>query len=218
MENISKKVVSISDKKCVGYVLKPYIDFKLLKKTGYIVVDEESEQEYFLSYSNIKKIDDCVLMESVGLLEYVGESGEFRKKVLSVSGEDFGRVKEYVFQRRLLKKIVTDRCEISARFISDVGEDILFLSFQKKKKSFPRAKKEDMIVKIMEEKVEDKREVTLPAVVNLSPTYYINKVAFKTLLGQNNEVVVKEGAKITKQIFEKAKRHNRVNELFFIIK
>ena len=213
MENIAKKVIAVNEKRCVGYVLKPHIDFKLLKKTGYIVVDEESEQEYFVALENIKKIDDCLLIESVNVLEYVGESGEFRKKVLSTTGEDFGRVKDYVFERRVLKKIVTDKCEINARFVSDFGEEILFVSFARKKKKFPRAKKEDAVVKIME-----KKEVALPAVINLSQNYYLGKVAFKALLGMNNELIVKEGGKITKQIFDKAKKHNRLNELFFIIK
>ena len=213
VENISKKVVSISEKKCLGYVLKPCIDFKLLKKVGYIVVDEDSEQEYFLSFDNIKKIEDCVLIESSSVLEFVGDSGEFRKRVLSNSGEDYGVVRDYVFQYRTLKKIVTNRCEIGAKHISDCGDDIIFISFTRKRKKFPRAKKEDSVVTIMEEK-----EVSLPAVINLSPSYYLGKVAFKTLLGMNNELIVKEGREITRQIFDKAKKHNRLNELFFVIK
>ena len=213
MENIAKKVIAVGEKRYIGYVLKPCIDFKFLKKTGYIVVDEESEQEYFVALENIKKIDDCLLIESANVLEYVGDSGEFRKKVLSNIGEDYGRVKGYVFERRILKKIVTDKCEINARFICDYGEEILFISFARKKKKFPRAKKEDAVVTIME-----KKEVALPAVINLSQSYYLGKVAFKTLLGMNNELIVKEGGKITKQIFDKAKKHNRLNELFFIIK
>lgn len=213
MENIGKKVIAVGEKRYIGYVLKPCIDFKLLKKTGYIVVDEESEQEYFVALENIKKIDDCLLIESASVLEYVGDSGEFRKKVLSNIGEDYGRVKDYVFERRILKKIVTDKCEINARFICDHGEEILFISFTRKKKKFPRAKKEDAVVTIME-----KKEVALPAVINLSQSYYLGKIAFKTLLGMNNELIVKEGGKITKQIFDKAKKHNRLNELFFIIK
>ena len=64
----------------------------------------------------------------------------------------------------------------------------------------------------------EKKEVALPAVINLSQNYYLGKVAFKALLGMNNELIVKEGGKITKQIFDKAKKHNRLNELFFIIK
>lgn len=213
MENIAKKVIALNEKRCVGYVLKPSIDFKTLKKVGYIVVDEENEQEYFLSFDNIKKIDDCVLIENITCLEYVGDSGEFRKKVLSTSGEDYGIIKEYIFRGRTLTKIVTDKCEIGAKFITDYGDNILFVSFIRKRKKFPRAKNESIPVKIMEEKM-----ISVPVVINLSPSYYLGKVAFETLLGMNNELIIKEGTKVTKQIFDKAKRHNRLNELFFIIK
>ena len=60
--------------------------------------------------------------------------------------------------------------------------------------------------------------MTLPPVINLTPSHYLGKTAVKTLLGMNNELIVKEGDKVTKQIFDKAKRHNKINELFFIIK
>ncbi len=211
MENIGKKVVALLEKKVVGFVLKPFINFRLLKKTGYVVVDDESEQEYFVGFENIKKIDDCVLIESSNALEYLGESGEFRKRVLSVAGEDLGRVREYAFRYRVLKKVVTDKCEISAKNISDVGDDVLFVNFSKKRRKFPRSKNENAKVVAM-------NEVKLPAVVNLSSSYYIGKVATKMLLGLNHELIVKDGTKITKQIFDKAKKHNRLNELFFIIK
>ena len=53
MDSISKQVISVDDKKVVGYVLKPWIDFSTLKKVGYIIVEDESEQEYFLKNDNI---------------------------------------------------------------------------------------------------------------------------------------------------------------------
>ena len=62
------------------------------------------------------------------------------------------------------------------------------------------------------------KKVELPTVINLSPSYYLGKVATRTLLGINNELIVKEGVTINKQIFDRAKRHNKINELFFICK
>ena len=85
MENISKQVVSIEDKKVIGYVLKPWIDFSILKKTGYIVVDEESEQEYFLKLENIISFGEVILIESSNVLEIYDFQDEFRKKVYSTS-------------------------------------------------------------------------------------------------------------------------------------
>ncbi len=211
MENISKQVVSLEEKKCIGYVLKPLIDFSSLKKVGYIVVEEETEQEFLLRRENILFCRDIVLISSSSVLEISNIEDEFRKKVLSTSGEDLGNAREYVFQRNFLRKIVTDRAEISSKYIVDFSNDIIFVSF-KKRRTFPRFLKEDMKVEIMDKKLE------LPPIINLSPSYYLGKVATKTLLGINNELIIKEGTVITKPIFDKAKRHNKINELFFICK
>ena len=208
MENIAKQVVSVEEKKCVGYVLKPYIDFKNFKKSGYIIVDEETEQEYFVNMDFVKTSANYLLIESEKNLELCGESEELRKKVISDTGEDFGRISNFVFSGKTLKKVITDKCEVGTRNIVDSGDDVLFVSFKRKKRKFPRFEKEDMKVEIM----------TLPPVINLTPSHYLGKTATKTLLGMNSELIVKEGDKVTKQIFDKAKRHNKINELFFIIK
>lgn len=208
MENIAKQVVSIEEKKYVGYVLKPYIDFKTFKKAGYIIVDEETEQEYFVDIEFVKTSANYLLIESEKNLELCGESEELRKRVISDTGEDFGRISNFVFTGKTLRKILTEKCEVGAKNIVDSGDDVLFVSFKRKRRKFPRFEKEDMKVEIM----------TLPPVINLSPTHYLGKTAVKTLLGMNNELIVKEGDKVTKQIFDKAKRHNKINELFFIIK
>ena len=213
MENISKQVVSIEDKKVIGYVLKPWIDFSILKKTGYIVVDEESEQEYFLKLENIISFGEVILIESSNVLEIYDFQDEFRKKVYSLSGDYFGIIENYNFQNNFLRKIITNKAEFYAKNIVNFGNDILFLSFKRKRrKSFPRFESEDFKVEVMNKKPD------LPPVVNLSFSYYLGKVATRTLLGINNELIVKEGTSITKQIFDREKKHNKINELYFICK
>ena len=211
MENISKQVISVEDKKVVGYILRPWIDFSILKKTGYIIVDEETEHEYFLRKENILEDGEVIVISSTNILEVVNFQDEFRKKVFSYTGDYYGIVEKYIFERNLLKKIITDRAEIYAKNIVNFGMDTLFLSFKRKgKKIFPRFQNEEIKVEVMEKKLD------LPPIVNLSMSYYLGKVATKTLLGFNNELIVKEGVTITKQIFERAKKHNKINELYFV--
>ena len=83
MENISKQVISVEDKKVVGYILRPWIDFSILKKTGYIIVDEETEHEYFLRKENILEDGEVIVISSTNILEVVNFQDEFRKKVFS---------------------------------------------------------------------------------------------------------------------------------------
>lgn len=211
MENISKQVISVEDKKVVGYILRPWIDFSILKKTGYIIVDEETEHEYFLRKENILEDGEVIVISSTNILEVVNFQDEFRKKVFSYTGDYYGIVEKYIFERNLLKKIITDRAEIYAKNIVNFGMNTLFLSFKRKrKKIFPRFQNEEIKVEVMEKKLD------LPPIVNLSMSYYLGKVATKTLLGFNNELIVKEGVTITKQIFERAKKHNKINELYFV--
>ena len=213
MDNISKCVISLQEKKEIGYVLKPYIDFDAKARLGYIIVDSDSEQEYFVRNEFIKKISDCMLIESSTILEPVNFQDELRKKVVSDSGEDFGRIRDFVFEGEKLKKIVADKGEINARFVESSGEDVVVISFKKKKKMFPRFKDENVKVEVQEEKV-----VELPEKISLALSNFFGKVAVKTLLGMNNEIIIKEGQKINKQVYEKAKRHNKLNQLFFISK
>ena len=213
MENISKSVISLQEKKEIGYVLKPYIDFNAKTKLGYIIVDSESEQEYFVRNEFIKKISDCMLIESSTIIEPVNFQEILRKKVVSISGEDFGRIKNFVFEGKKLKKIIADKGEINARFVESSGDDVVVVSFKKKKKVFPRFKNETMKVEVQEGSM-----VELPEKISLASSNFLGKVATKTLIGMNNEIIIKEGQKVNKQIYEKAKRHNKLNQLFFISK
>ena len=213
MENISKQVISLQDKRVVGYILKPYIDYSILSKTGYIVVDEDNEEEYLLREEDIITNSQNVVIESHSVLEFIADSSPLRKKIFTDCGEDLGRIKSFTFCKNKIKKIITDKCEINPSYIKEAGYDLIIVSLKRKKKSFPRFENENIKVEIM-----DKKEVSAPPVVNLSPIYFIGKTAFKTLLGLNSELIIKEGGKVTKQIFEKAKMHNRLNQLFFIIK
>lgn len=225
MENISKIVVCLETGKKVGYVLDVALDLQALRKIGYYVVDEESEGVFLLKDENLReKGVDALLIDNVATLEFCAAPPKslLGKKVLSQKGEDFGHVEKFCFFRKKLAKIITDKCEILARFISLVGEDVLFVSFGRKriaKKSIaPLAEKEEMedaSVRILNL---PKTTLEKPEKVSLSMQYYLGKVCDEDVFGQNNERVAAKGEKITKAVFEKAKKHNRINQLFFSIK
>ena len=58
---ISKKVVSLGEGKLIGYVLNVCLDQKLNNLIGFIIVDEESEEEKFLSFKNLKSYNENYL-------------------------------------------------------------------------------------------------------------------------------------------------------------
>ncbi len=223
MENISKIVVDKNEGKQVGYVLDVVLDFESKLKKGYCVVDEETENEFFLPYSEIISIsDNFIIINSVSVFEMLTEKEEslIGKSVLDEKGFCFGKIEKLIFVGRRLSKIVTEKCEISSRNIKDVGKEIVFVGIRKnrnKKVRFNFANlSSDALVTIKEIK---SQPVQLnPERVMLSSSYYVGKTVNNAIMGYNNELIIAKGEVVTRAIVEKAKLHNRLNQLFFALK
>lgn len=218
MENISKKIFCKDSGRCFGYILDVCIDFEKLDVVGYYVVEEESENEYFVSLEKILALSSFVLVQSESDFEFVSNQKKplLGRCVISQKGCDFGCVCGLVFWGKRLTKILTDKAEVAAKHIGSVGDDVVFV-FEKikyRKSRISEKKDKDIVVSIL-----SKREVVskIPEKVSLAPDFYIGKVCHKDIFGYNNERLVSKGETINKTIFEKAKMHNRLNELFFAI-
>lgn len=216
MENISKIVLSQESGRQIGYVLDVALD-ENLNKIGFYVVDEETESEFLLLFENIVAIgNEFLLVKNESVLEFSANRVEspLGKFVIDEKGNNFGAVKSLVFYRKKCQKIVTDRCEILAKYLQNVGHDAIFISFKRKKSQkiehiFPRFESSE-IVQI--------QNVTTPEKISLSPNFYIGKVSNMDIFGFNNEKIIGKNEVITRIVVEKAKRHNKLNQLFFAIK
>ncbi|MBP3619285.1 MAG: hypothetical protein J6J24_01345 [Clostridia bacterium] len=221
MENISKIVLSLNGGKRIGYVLDIAIDFDALEKVGYYVVDEESESVFLLKDADIvEKKFDYVVIDNEQTLEFcvVLPKSLIGRQVVSQNGQDFGRVKSLKFYRKKLSKIVTDKCEVLARFVKCFGEDFVLLGFGRKVLRNKRQSFKNFVVEgtqsvvIMEK---EKQALVKPEKICLSTEFYVGKVCVEDVFGYNNERIVSRGEKISKSIVEKAKQHNCINQLFF---
>ncbi len=215
MNGISKIVFTLEGKR-FGYVLDVAISD--WKNVGYYVVDDETEGEFFLHKEDIlQESKDFVLIENEGKMEISLSRENFRgKQILDEFANDYGRVSGFVFSKNVCTKIVTEKCEILTKYIKIIGKDALFV-FNKKRKNvknkqtFPKTT-QNIKVEIME-----KKKVTVPEKITLSSSFYVGKICVADVFGYNNERIVSKGEKITKSIFEKAKKHNKLNQLFFLI-
>lgn len=213
MENISKIVVSKNDGVIFGYVLDIVLDN--FEKVGYIIVEEETENEYLLKRESILSIsDEFVLIEDVSMFEFVAqkESSLIGLNVLSEEGFCFGQVVNLKFEKNKCVKIITKNCEILTKFIKKIGKNVIFVNFKKNKKKiqqniFPKINDFQQEVKIQK----------IPEKINLSSKNFIGKVCGQDLFGYNNERIVVKGAVINKAIVEKARMHDKLNQLFFAI-
>ena len=64
----------------------------------------------------------------------------------------------------------------------------------------------------------EKVPVSAPEKISLSAKYYVGKICTQDILGYNNEKIVGKGEVVTKSVVEKAKKHNKLNHLFFAVK
>ena len=194
MENISKTVVT-SDGKKIGYILDIAVDFDDMKKLGYYVVDEESETEFLLRSDDIlSQSEKYILIDVSSVLEFVTERETvFGKKVLDLKCQEYGRLRELSFKRKKCEKFITDKCEISSKFVEAVGQDFIVVNFHRKRKSvlqryaFSHLESETIV------QIQTTPVVTMPERVSLSAAFYIGKISSEDILGYNNEKIVQKG-------------------------
>lgn len=222
MENISKNVVTIENGKKVGYVLDMAFDEEYVL-IGYYCVDEETEREFFVAKQNIDCFSDSVVfVDDVSKLEFVANRTEslLGKDVFDRLGNFYGTINNVYIVKGKLQKIITDKCELLSKFIEKIGENVVFVSFKRrqqklKKQSFPKLSEENEIVKIQNE---IPPQIQTPQIVRLSAKYYIGKVSQEDIFGYNNERIILKGEIVSKNTIEIAKKHNKLNQLFFALK
>ena len=219
MDYLAKKVVELESGKQIGFVLDYAIDFQKFCLKGFYVVDEETQGEYLLKLEDIQSVGDVVLILDVTKIEFVParEKNLIGKEVLSEQGFSLGFVDMLIFDKSKLKSVCTQICEIPIKIIDFVGEDCLFLKGRRKtrkiKNVFSPILEEPKVVAML-----NVNEKITPEKVNLSFSYFAGKLATCDVFGYNNERIVLKNEKITKIIFENAKKHNKLNELFFALK
>lgn len=225
MENISKCILCLSDAKKVGYVLNLALDFDNMCRVGYYVVDEESEEVFLLRSENIvEQSFDSLVVEDVKKLEfcYSQNSELIGKETVSTSGLSLGRVEKVEFVGKKILKIVTGKAEILSKYIQKVSNDCVLVCCENKRKrkkrgneNFQSLHAKKSVVKIMQE---ERRGGFKPEKISLSADFYVGKVCEQDVVGYNNERIVSRGELISRAMVEKAKQHNRINQLFFSLK
>lgn len=218
MENISKKVVDYQSGKIVGYVLDYALDFQNFSQVGFFVVDEETEGEFLLRFENIKSVGDVIFVDGVSSLEFVSQRQKslIGFEIFDENATSFGVVEKVEVERRKVLKVITDKCEILPRMIKFVGDGCVFLKGKqnrKKRKSVFDLSSDEIKVSIQSEKFED----FAPEKLNLSFRFFAGKMSTVDVFGYNNERIIAKNEIISKNIFEKAKKHNKLNELFFAV-
>lgn len=217
MENISKIVLSQNQGQRLGYVLDVALDADLTL-LGYYVADEETEGEYLIKLDNILKISsNYILVEDSSKLEFVSNrtSSLIGLDVLDENCLSYGQIVDLKFKKNKCEKLVTTKCELLPKMIKTVGENVVFVETKKRRKKqtfekFSKTDLQDVVVKV--------QSVTKPEKINLSTSYYLGKVCLQDIFGYNNERLISKNDIVTRSMVEKARLHNKLNQLFFALK
>lgn len=221
---ISKKVISIEEGNALGYVLNVIFDERVKTMLGLVVVDEESENTFLLSNQNIVSTgENCVMVKDANALEFYLSSFEnnpIGKEVYDKQGNCLGRVQDVELYGRLVRKIITDKCDFPQKYVMKLGKDYLIFGrpLNNKKSTF-KSNLSEKNIEIMPKVSIQENPIILntesPIRLYANTKNLIGKTLTKDLVGKNNEIIGHNNQKITQKMINKAISHNIFNLLKF---
>lgn len=216
---VGLKILSVYDKKILGYVVDALYSKKTQKITDLIVCDDIEETTKILNKQSILTINhDFVLITNSTVLTLAETqkpkcSDIVNKMAICVNGEIFGKIKSIDFDDTFnITSISTEKTEFTIKDIYGIGE-IVFLkdktktrqrNFAPKKKIEKPPKKLEQIVSV---------EPTTPISVKVQPNGLIGKRLKRDFIVLGNRILARKNTTITSDLILTAKRLNALKEL-----
>ncbi len=235
---ISKNVICKQSGQLVGFVFDVCICPKTKKVLGWIVCDEESQEDFFVEWKNVENIKDFVVVKDFSICEknqILKTCNPLGKKIISSSGLFLGEVLDFEIERKRIVKVVTKFGEIWSKNLHKFDNNIIFFSTKrmrkkKRKHSFqPREiqQKVEILIQdfsIQKEDLQEKNtKIESPLKSNIidknssiiGKTNHLirgKQISFD-IFGNGNELIAKSGDIVSEKIIQKAKKHNKYNLL-----
>ncbi len=211
---ISKPVFKTNGQK-YGYVIAVELSVDCTKLTSLIIVDDESETQAKIDASEIVYGKDAIFLKTEPIfVEAYNFSSPINKMVYDKNAKSLGRVEEVFLRSNKIVGISTNQLCFLPKNISVNGESAVILFGKKQKRKafdFNLAKLQpEQYVEITEAQTQ-----IVPYRVELTGKSLIGKIATRDILGLNNELIIKKHEVITQKKLNEAKRHNRLNLLFY---
>ena len=211
---ISKPVFKTNGQK-YGYVIAVELSVDCTKLTSLVIVDDESETQAKIDASEIVYGKDAIFLKTEPIfVEAYNFSSPINKMVYDKNAKSLGRVEEVFLRSNKIVGISTNQLCFLPKNISVNGESAVILFGKKQKRKafdFNLAKLQpEQYVEITEAQTQ-----IVPYRVELTGKSLIGKIATRDILGLNNELIIKKHEVITQKKLNEAKRHNRLNLLFY---
>lgn len=222
-EIISKKVYCLGSGNGLGYVLNVVFDNSLSRIKSIIVVDDDSELEGDIDVKNIKLCGEYFFVENQNCLFYGGESfstNPIGKGVFTQNGADCGKIREVLLNNFKVEAFVTEKLTFSPKQICVWGNDAIIIGRKKKhlvnaqQKPVFETSQPQQLVSITASPV-IKEAPVMPYRITTDAKNLIGKMATRDIFGLNNEIIIKKFEIITQKKLNDAKKHNKLNILFY---
>lgn len=216
---VGLKIISVYDKKILGYVVDALYSQKAQKITDIIVSDSLEETTKILNTRNILSINkDFILIANSTVLTLSQtqkpKCGNIVNKILiCITGESFGKVKQINIDEKFnIKSIESDNKLFTVKDIYGVGDIVLIKdptksrqrSFAPKTNIEKPEKAQTQIVTV---------EPITPLAVKVQPNGLIGKRLKRDFIVLGNRILARKNTAITNDLILTAKRLNVLHEL-----
>ena len=229
-ELISKEVISIYECERIGTICAVCFNKTYTKINGYIFFNDETDSENYISSNKIYSLSEQgIFIRNTSKIDSVLEESNspVNKKAFTISGKYLGKIIDAVIDEKsnLIYFLTNQEQKIEVKNIVNIGEDMVLLKEDeekinlnqfKPKETFDSFLTSEVNVKIVPIENNAKQKEAFPTKVFANTNNLIGKKAKLTLLGLNNEIIVKENQIINENIIKMAKRHNKFSQLLYI--
>lgn len=217
---ISKEIYCLNNGKKVGYILNIFFSAQLDKVNGFIIVDDESFKTAFIPVDKVSFGAKFAFIKSLDCLTY-GEFGDchnpVHKLVFTDKFDDLGIILDVFFQKSRVLCLITSKMTFFPRQISVAG-DAVILGKKKQNLSAQNVFKPNGNEVIVSVSSAINEVVTTPIRLASDERSLIGKSAMRDVFGLNNELIIRKYEIIDQKKINIAKKHNKLNMLFYSCK
>lgn len=232
-EIISKDIISVYEGQTIGTIKNITFNHNLTKVDKFILFHDEAEATSCIEKNNIYALsEDGLMVKNISKIDFFSETenNPLNKKIYSISAVDYGKISDIFLDEKcnVIKIVTTKQKEFLPTDILKFGDYVCIIndkeskvkisSFKPKTKFSTPTILENIQVKIFNMEENQEQEVQpppLPQRITTDLQNLIGKKVSKTILGRNNELIIKQYGVISKQTIEKAKIHNKTKDLIF---
>ena len=220
---IGNRVCSIYEGKFLGYILNCISSDDNRRITSFLVVNDDDDFEYLLQPKDIVENNDGIFFVknqsclSVDELDQTRHSSFINKPAYYLDGEEIGKIVDVeITSNYELENLIIGDNTIPASKVFTLGDDVCLIFRDKRPKISKFAPQKpkimDVPVKILQIPQTPPNPPSSNTKLPQKLTAYdsltsLGKIATRTVLGKNNEIIIKKGEIVSMDTVKKAKQH-----------